>query len=244
MSSRFSSLKPTPTNSFKSDSDNSRPSLNDGPKKGFEPSYKSHLDSVFSPNKKNNYVPPGKRNRHNIGSSFSRNSREGNQVFKPKPIFKEKTGDFPSLGEVSQTLGTIEQENKDTEKISFANLIKTKEQLVEGKKQEIDAVAPGWIRWRTDPQTNKWILERGPVSKERRQFMMWIDQFKEYRKHVAYEKYLGRLEREEYEDFMLNGPTYVQPWETADEPNYDSDPEDTLSESDDAAEYVDENDIY
>ena len=53
-------------------------------------------------------------------------------------------------------------------------------------------------------------------------------------------------QQQEYEDFLLNGPTYVQAWEIVDEPNYDSDPnaeEDTLSESDEH-EYIDENDFY
>lgn len=243
MSARFSSLKPSLTNSFKSGSDNSRSNFNGDSNGGFESSYKSNLNSVYPTNKKNNYVTPAKRNRHNIGSSFSSNSRESKQAFKQKPLFKEKTGDFPSLGEALKTLGTNEQEN---ERISFANLIKTKEQLVEEKKQEIDTVPPGWIRWRTDPQTNKWILERGPISKERHRFIKWVDEFKESRKRVAFEEYLDRVEREEYEDFMFNGPTYVQSWELEDEYNYDSEPdilEDTLSDSDEN-EYVDENDVY
>ena len=247
MSSRFSSLKTKPKNTFKSDSGKSRPSFNGDSNKGFETSYKSDLDSVFSTNKKNKYIPPAMRDRRSSSSSFSRNSSQRTPAFKPIQTFKEKKGDFPSLGEDPfPALGATEQENDNSRKVSFANLVKNKEKLVEEKKEEIDAVKPGWIRWRKDPHTNKWIVERGPPSKEHRRFMKWMNEFKEYRKRVAFEEYLDRLEQQEYEDFLLNGPTYVQAWEIVDEPNYDSDPnaeEDILSDSDEH-EYIDENDFY
>ena len=54
---RFASLKTKPTNTFKSGSGRSRPSLNNDSKKGFGSSYKSDLDSAFSSNKKKYSFP-------------------------------------------------------------------------------------------------------------------------------------------------------------------------------------------
>ena len=243
---RFASLKTKPTNTFKSGSGRSRPSLNNDSKKGFGSSYKSDLDSAFSSNKKNKYVPPAKRNRKNSGSRFSRSSSESKPAFIPTPSFKEKEGDFPTLGEDNfPTLGA-EPENNKSGKVSFANLVKNVEKPVVEKKPEIDAVKPGWIRWRKDPETNKWIVERGPESKEHKRFMKWMNEFKAYRKQIAFEEYLDRLEQEEYEDFLLNGPKYVQPWQIDYETKYDSEPEiqeDSSSESEEH-EYLDDNDFY
>ena len=245
---RFASLKTKPTNTFKSGSGRSRPSLNNGSKKGFG-SYKSDLDNAFSSNKKNKYVPPAKRNRKNSGSRFSRSSSESKPAFIPTPSFKEKEGDFPTLGEDAfPTLGA-EPENNESGKVSFANLVKNVEKPVVEKKPEIDAVKPGWIRWRKDPETNKWIVERGPESKEHKRFMKWMNEFTAYRKQMAFYDYLDRMEQKELEELELNGPEYIHSWEYDSmvkyAKEYDSGPDEQEDSSTDSeeSEYYEDNEF-
>lgn len=225
MSTRFSALKPNPQNTFKS-----RPSLNCS-NKGWD---RSDLDRGRS-NKKNNYAPPSMRQRDN--NSFN-TYRQRKPAFKPILSFKEKDGDFPTFGESME----VEQSNM----VNFANIVKNKEKPVEEVIEEIDPVPQGWIRWKRVKNTQKWIEEIGVKSKERKQFIKWINRFNDYKRFIAFENYLDRLEEEQFNELELNGPQYINAWEVSlKEPTYDSDPEIDEDYSDsEEEEFLYENDFY
>jgi len=237
MTSRFSALKPNPQNTFKSGSEKSRPSLNSS-KKEWNNSYKSDYDRNISSNKPKKYVSPAMRMRTNRISSFN-TYRQGSPAFVPIPTFKEKDGDFPTIGSCSDIGETV--------MTNFANIVKNKETPLEEVKREINPVPPGWIRWRRLNHSNKWIEERGPESKDHKRFIKWIDEFNEYRRFIAFEEYLERLREEELEELELNGPVYINSWEISlDKPDYDSDPEihDKSDSEDDEEEFIHINDFY
>ena len=196
-------------------------------------------------NKKNErgnvYIPPHKKEK--VKSQFKKNNTVNEKAFKPDLIFKEKEGDFPSLNDKVE----LRETNNSETKVSFANLVKNIEKPeIISKPKDLNLVEPGWIRWRKNSKTGKWIEERGPRSKKYKKFLRWLEEFKYYKKVVAFENYLDLLEKRELEELEINGPKYKNSWDPDSEPesDYESDIEDDLSESSDSDsyEYIDDND--
>jgi len=176
----------------------------------------------------NKYVPPGLRNSEqsrrpptfgNVG--FVGSGRR--MMLKTNPNYKENPDDFPTLGEDGFNKLGLSKEGTSMP-ISYAGLVNKSEKLEKKTPQvNIEDVKPGWIRWRRDENTNKYIMECGFVTKDFNRFNSWLNDYKDDILDLKYYKFMDLLEERENIDLEINGPKYKNSWDPPPEPEYDSD---------------------